>query len=85
MIMSKYKPHALREKDALHYLSIGRTKFRELQKDGLLPLPYYIGGCCFWKTTELENAFDKLIGAANDNEVQIISGWEDVVDGEPAR
>jgi predicted DNA-binding transcriptional regulator AlpA len=77
----KHKPHTLREKDAILYLSIGRTKFRTLIANGRLPQPYCLDGCRLWKTSELERAFDNLIGAAaNDNEPNVENSWADVIE-----
>ena len=74
-----YKPHTLREKSACTHLGIGRTKFRNLVKDGILPKPYKAGGCSLWKTSDLEQAFDVLLGAANDNTpVNHLDSWSDV-------
>jgi len=78
--MNKYKPYTLREKDALQYLNIGRTKFRELIDAGRLPQPRALDTCRLWRTTELEEALDKLIGVANDNVAPIRNSWADVLE-----
>lgn len=75
-----FKPHAIREQDAAKYLGVGRTKFRELVKEGQLPPAYWLGGVKVWITTELERSFDHLIGAANDNSpTNQMDSWHDVV------
>ena len=74
-----YKPHALRESRACEHLGIGRTKFRSLVSNNVLPQPYRSGGCALWKTLELEYAFDAHIGAANDNtRAQAFNSWSDI-------
>lgn len=75
-----YKPHAIREQDAAKYLGLGRTKFRELVKEGHLPPAYWIGGVKVWITTELEQTFNQMIGAANDNFPEgRVDSWDDVI------
>lgn len=83
--MNNSTPYLLREKDALQHFSIGRTKFRSLVANGLLPQPYRLDGCGFWKTSELEKNFDHLIGAANDNDKPVIDSWADVLVDASAR
>lgn len=55
-----YPPRAFRADRAAAYLSISRTKFLQLVKDGKLPPPTYIDDMALWDRLTLELAWENL-------------------------
>lgn len=58
----------LRRNDAAIYFGISPTKFEELVKAGKLPKPVRIDRIVLWDKQKLDDAFDDLLGDADESE-----------------
>ncbi len=61
-------PRGIPKAAAAAYVGVGLTKFGEMVDDGRMPKPREIDGVQVWDIRELDEAFDRLPHAGDDQE-----------------
>jgi predicted DNA-binding transcriptional regulator AlpA len=62
---------------AADYIGVSPSKFDEMVKDGRMPQPKRIDGRCVWHIRQLDLAFERLPGGADDDRNE----WDDALQG----
>jgi hypothetical protein len=72
-----YHSFGMNRTEAAAYIGVSPSKFDEMVKDGRMPQPKRIDGRCVWHIRQLDLAFERLPGGADDDRNE----WDEAFQG----